>query len=69
MGRSKSCFPGLSGDGAIATVVLAVALFILTFIVQPFRIPSESMEHTLLVGDFLLVKNVQRFRRRGRGDG
>ena len=36
-------------------VVLTIALFILTFIVQPFRIPSESMERTLLVGDFLLV--------------
>jgi signal peptidase I len=36
-------------------VVLVVALFIMTFIAQPFRIPSESMERTLLVGDFLLV--------------
>ncbi len=36
----------------LQTVV--VALFVLTFIVQPLLIPSESMERTLLVGDFVL---------------
>jgi signal peptidase I len=32
-----------------------VALFLHTFVLQPYLIPSESMERTLLVGDFLLV--------------
>lgn len=42
-----------------------VALFLLTFFLQPFLIPSESMERTLLVGDFLLV-NKQIFAPSGR---
>jgi signal peptidase I len=41
---------------AFASMVrtIVVALFLLTFVLQPLLIPSESMEHTLLVGDFLL---------------
>ena len=36
-------------------LVMTIALFINTFLVQAFRIPSGSMEDTLLVGDYLLV--------------
>jgi signal peptidase I len=38
--------------------ILVIALFILTFLAQPYRIPSASMEDTLLVGDFLLVNKM-----------
>jgi signal peptidase I len=36
-------------------IALLLALFIRTFIVQAFKIPSESMMKTLLVGDHILV--------------
>ena len=41
-------------------IVLAVglALFVRTFFIQAFRIPSESMEDTLLVGDFLFANKL-----------
>jgi len=47
----------------LGTVVIAI--FVITFIVQAFQIPSESMENTLLVGDYLLVNKLCY----GRGQG
>jgi signal peptidase I len=38
-----------------ALLALTIAMFIITFVAQAFRIPSGSMENTLLVGDYLLV--------------
>src|ERR1700720_4931603 len=40
-------------ESLLVTVLLA--LFATTFILQAFKIPSPSMESTLLVGDHLLV--------------
>ncbi len=39
---------------AIATAVI-LALFVRTFVVQAFKIPTGSMENNLLIGDHLLV--------------
>lgn len=46
--------PTLAQALASLLQTVVVATFVLTFLLQPFLIPSESMERTLLVGDFLL---------------
>ncbi|MFN8178686.1 MAG: signal peptidase I [bacterium] len=61
-GSDRATKRGQSGgfDETFKTIViaLAIALLIRTFLAQAFRIPSGSMEDTLLVGDFLLVDKV-----------
>ncbi len=39
--------------------VLVTGLFIITFVVQAFEIPSSSMENTLLIGDHVFVNRKQ----------
>jgi signal peptidase I len=51
--RKKRSTAGEYAEALIVAVVLA--LIIRTFLFQAFRIPSGSMENTLLVGDFLFV--------------
>jgi signal peptidase I len=53
--RQKSVFREYAEALAIA---VALALFIRTFFVQAYKIPSGSMEPTLLIGDHLLVNKV-----------
>ncbi len=56
--EKRSQADGVSSfQSLLATVVIAV--FVITFAVQAFQIPSESMENTLLIGDYLLVDKLR----------
>src|SRR5437868_3784695 len=44
---------------ASLAAVLVTGLFIITFLVQAFEIPSSSMEDTLLIGDHVFVNRIQ----------
>src|SRR5579864_8704893 len=52
--------PNHNGETLVQSLlsIIVIVLFVITFIVQAFQIPSKSMENTLLVGDYLLVDKV-----------
>lgn len=53
----------------VAVVALVLAFILRAYVVQAFRIPTGSMENTLLPGDFVLVnKFVFHFKDPGAGD-
>ncbi len=47
------------GVAQFLLTVFVIAIFVITFVVQAFQIPSESMENTLLTGDYLLVDKLR----------
>jgi signal peptidase I len=54
--RPRAEWPS-SMQSLLTTIVIAV--FVIVFVVQAFQIPSESMENTLLIGDYLLVDKLR----------
>jgi signal peptidase I len=53
-GKAHADSSGMNSLQSLATTIV-IAVFVITFVVQAFQIPSESMERTLLIGDYLLV--------------
>jgi len=58
MGKQKRQKSIIREYAEIIVLAVALALFVRTFFIQAFRIPSESMEDTLLVGDFLFANKL-----------
>ena len=56
--RRGDSFAFLWDWAKIVTLSIVLFLVIKTFVMEAFKIPSGSMERTLLVGDFLLVNKI-----------
>ncbi|WP_430613728.1 signal peptidase I [Flavobacterium sp. JP2137] len=57
---NRSLKPATSSGETVSSILFAVvvATLIHTYVVQPFTIPTSSLEKTLLVGDFLFVSKI-----------
>src|SRR5690606_28359184 len=58
--ENRSLKPKTEAGETVSSILFAVvvATIIHTFFIQPFTIPTSSLEKTLLVGDFLFVSKV-----------
>jgi signal peptidase I len=56
--RRSSGVGSFFGTMQSLAITVVIAVFVITFVVQAFQIPSESMENTLLIGDYLLVDKI-----------
>lgn len=56
--RSLTPTNGVSDFVSAIAYALVVATFVHTYIMQPFQIPTSSLEKSLLVGDFLFVSKL-----------
>jgi signal peptidase I len=59
-GHGTGLAGGTSVTGSLQSLLgtVVIAIFVITFVVQAFQIPSPSMENTLLIGDYLLVNKL-----------
>jgi signal peptidase I len=59
-GRAQTAGAAADLVGSLQSLVgtVVIAVLVITFVVQAFQIPSESMMNTLLVGDYLLVNKL-----------
>ena len=55
--KDRSLLPNTSGGDWLSSILFAIvaATIVHTYFMQPFTIPSSSLEKSLLVGDFLFV--------------
>ena len=56
--RQRPAKPTLRENAWYWVKAILAILVLRAFVAEPYRIPSESMEDTLLVGDFLIVSKV-----------